>query len=324
VLHGACVIAARYPGGPFAHGLMLHHFYGGVHPNGQGAIDAEQFDAMLDFMGAERFLPAEEWQRRSTAGTLKPDDLCVTFDDALRCQTDIALPVLQARGLTAFWFVYSSVFDGVPERLEIYRYLRTVCYPDIERFYDAFDAALNASAYANETSTALKDFVPENYLVSSAFYTRRDRIFRFLRDKVLGQEKYFSIMDAMVARSDLDVPALSRLLWMQNTDLEQLAAQGHIVGLHSFSHPTVMANETAGRQLEEYGRNSEHIARVTGQKPRSISYPCSSYNEDTFSVMRALGVELGFRANMLKGAAGPLERPRADHADILTMMKTAS
>src|SRR4051812_1212306 len=103
---------------------MFHHFHGGAHARGQGAISAQQLDELLDFVGAGRILPALEWQERSTRGTLAPDDLCITFDDALRCQVDIALPVLESRGLTAFWFVYSSVFEGVRERLEIYRHVR--------------------------------------------------------------------------------------------------------------------------------------------------------------------------------------------------------
>ena len=37
----------------------------------------------------------------------------VTFDDNLKCQYDIALPILDKYSLKAFWFIYTSPLDGV-------------------------------------------------------------------------------------------------------------------------------------------------------------------------------------------------------------------
>jgi peptidoglycan/xylan/chitin deacetylase (PgdA/CDA1 family) len=310
-----------YPRGPFAHALMFHHFHGGAHPRGQGAISAEDFDAMIDFVGARRVLQAAEWQERSSRERLAPDDLCITFDDALRCQIDIALPVLEARGLTAFWFVYSSAVEGVSEGLEVYRYLRTAHFASIEEFYDAFDAELASSAFDAEVKKALAGFTPETYLAEYRFYSRRDRIFRYLRDRVLGEARYFSIMDAMVERSGLDRGALADLLWLKDDDLRHLGAAGHVVGLHSYSHPTLMAAEPVERQRTEYQRNREHILRATGRQPRAVAHPCGSYGPETLGILRDLGVELGFRADMTKGVGAPLERPRADHADVMAVMR---
>jgi peptidoglycan/xylan/chitin deacetylase (PgdA/CDA1 family) len=308
---------------PFAHGLMLHHFYGGIHPKGQGAISAEQFDAIIEFMGPERFLPAREWLRRSTRNLLSPDDLCITFDDALRCQIDIGLPVLEARGLTAFWFIYSSVFEGVVERLELYRYFRTVCFPDIDSFYDAFDDECRRSPFAEEASRALSACSAEHYLSDYAFYSPRDRKFRYLRDRALGKEKYFAIMDAMVARANLDRQVLAKLLWMQDEDLKRLASSGHVVGLHSYSHPTQIASEPREFQLAEYAKNRDHIVHVTGQQPTSVAHPCNSYGPETLAILNDMGIELGFRADSSGGPGSPLERPRVDHSDVLTTLNNA-
>ena len=63
---------------------------------------------MLRFVGLRNILPADEWMARATSDRLDENDLCLTFDDALRCQYDVALPVLEKYGLTAFWFVYSG------------------------------------------------------------------------------------------------------------------------------------------------------------------------------------------------------------------------
>lgn len=313
--------AARYPEGRFAHGLMFHHFHGGVHAPGQGAITSEEFDDLIEFADPSRILPALEWQERSRRGTLGPNDLCITFDDALRCQIDIALPVLEARGLTAFWFVYSSVFEGVIERLEVYRYVRTVCFPDVDSFYDAFDAAVARSVHGTSVDRARQDPQARDYLSEYAFYSPRDRWFRFVRDRVLGEAAYFEVMDAIVTDLRIDRANLARLLWMNEADLQRLGRTGHVVGLHSYTHPTRMAGASSERQRGEYTRNREHLERVLGCAPKTMSHPCNSYGPETLEILRDLGVELGFRANLLGGPGSALERPRADHADVLALAR---
>ena len=71
-------------------------------------------------------------------GRLEQQHLCLTFDDALLCQYDIAKPVMDRFGITGFWFVYSSVFQGELEILEIYRYIRCVYFDTIDKFYVGF------------------------------------------------------------------------------------------------------------------------------------------------------------------------------------------
>ena len=309
----------RYPKGPFAHGLMFHHFCDGVHARGQGAITAAEFDDLLEFVGPARILGAKEWEERSRRGELDCDDVCITFDDALRCQIDVALPVLEARGLTAFWFVYSSVFEGVQERLEVYRHIRTVYFSGIDKFYDAFDAEIAHSAYAGLVTEALAGVDPDRHLAGYSVYSRRDRMFRFVRDRVLQEDRYFAVMDAMLEKLAIDRSQLAQLLWMQDADLRRLSDAGHAVGLHSYSHPTRIAGTSIARQQSEYARNRDHLRRVLGSAPTSMAHPCNSYGPETLSILRDMGIELGFRANMQQGVGAALERPRADHADILAM-----
>ena len=109
-------------------GLMFHHFCGGRHAAGQGAITSEEFARIIEDAGPGNILQPEAWIAKSLAANSARNETCITFDDALRCQYDIALPVLEHYGLRAFWFIYSSVFEGVRERLEVYRHYRTVAF----------------------------------------------------------------------------------------------------------------------------------------------------------------------------------------------------
>ena len=157
------------------YGVMFHHFHSSTHPAGQGSISAEQLTAMIESIGPERILDAGEFLFRARNGWLNADDVCLTFDDNLRCQYDVALPVLKRFGLTAFWFVYTSVLQGNVEPLEVYRHFRMTRFASVDAFYDAFFAALQASEHGAIAEALLEEFNPRTYLAGFPFYSDADR-----------------------------------------------------------------------------------------------------------------------------------------------------
>lgn len=304
------------------HGVMFHHFHGGEHPAGQGSMSAADLEAMISFLGPKNILPAREWMDRALAGRLRPGELCLTFDDGLRCQWDVAYPVMKALGLDAFWFVYTSPLEGRVERLELYRYFRTVRYPGVADFYRAFDAAAAQGPHAGAVSAALAGFDPKSYLKDFPFYTDADRRFRFVRDQALGPARYDEVMDRMMTAAGFSTDGLAAKLWIDDAIVARLHAEGHVIGLHSHTHPTQLCALPPGEQEREYRLNSAHLAKVTGRAPNAMSHPCNSYDEGTLAFLKGFGLEFGFRANMaMAGAHGPLEHPREDHANILKAMR---
>ncbi len=127
----------------------------------------------------------------------------------------------------------------------------------------------------------------------------------------------------MIREHNYDVAGNSELLWMKRENIKDLCVRGHIVGLHSHTHNTLMASKPREWQMNEYSANKELIEAITGRKVISASYPCNSYNSDTLEIMRSLGIQLAFRANMSKEVieGSKLECPREDHANIVRMMK---
>jgi len=302
---------------------MFHHFHSDEHPVGQGSISADELDDMIDFLGAERIIGAGEWLNRASTNSLGDNELCLTFDDALRCQYDIALPVLEKRGLTAFWFVYSSVFEGSLVSLEVYRYFRHDAFASVEAFYSAFEDEVACSGDADLLADKTSDFDPNGFLSECSFYTDEDRRFRFIRDDVLGPDRYRVIMDSMMAKAGYDPRKLTPVLWMSGASLKRLDESGHIVGLHSHTHPTRIAELSAEEQFGEYRRNHQHLSGLLEKPVKSMSHPCNSYSETTLAILENLGIEMGFRADMTEVAdRGLLELPREDHANILSLMRS--
>jgi peptidoglycan/xylan/chitin deacetylase (PgdA/CDA1 family) len=294
---------------------MFHHFHDGrKHTAGQGSISACQLrEIIVSYRRTHTILSAGDWYAGAVGGTLSNGQVCLTFDDALRCQYDIALPVLDEFGIKAFWFVYTSPLDNVIEKLELYRYVRNTAFEDIEAFYRAFYKTAANSEFDSKIRIGLA-FFPGDYLPECGYYSREDKVFRYIRDKILGRDQYDHIMQTMITGLEIDMEGIKDSLWMDRTCIVALKEQGHLIGLHSHTHPTVMAQLSCQQQAEEYQLNCQKIRELIHDDVVCVSHPCNSYDYNTLKILSDLGIRIGFRANMALEKHSMLEYPRIDHA----------
>jgi peptidoglycan/xylan/chitin deacetylase (PgdA/CDA1 family) len=301
---------------------MFHHFTDLKHPAGQGAISAEELRSIIEYIGLENILSAHEWLERVRTHSGLDGKVCLTFDDALRCQLDVALPVLKEFGLSGFWFVYTGhIFDGQLPRLELYRHFRITQYKDVTDFYADFFKTCIAK-YGHCVRDWLTDFDRSKYPNYGPYYSDEDCCFRELRDQVLTREQYFTLMDELMARHECNLCEIQEQVMLSADHIRHLDLNGQVVGMHSHTHPTVLAALPTSDQYAEYASNSAAIQRITGRRPSSLSHPSNSYNASTLDILRCLGVFLGFRANMDQIYYTTLELPREDHSTILLETKT--
>jgi len=300
---------------------MFHHFHDENHPPSQGSISSVEFEEMIDWLQARRtILSPDEYLRRLGRGQLKNSDICLSFDDALLCQFEVAIPVLKRRGLQAFFFVYSSLFDGDPDPLEIYRYFRTTYFSSIDDFYEIFFGRIER-LLGNRFRLSMSEYQKLNYLNGFSFYTSNDKWFRFLRDQVLTKSEYSSVMNLIMESYNFNVGDICNKLWMCSENLKELDGDGHMIGLHSYSHPTTMHRLLLEEQRTEYFKNYQHLSSVIGKPITSMAHPCGNYNDDTLKVLDELGIEIGFLSNCnVNKIKSKFEIPREDHANILKEM----
>ncbi len=304
------------------HGIMFHHFHDEkIHPPGQGSITAEELKDILKFYGkTNTILSAEDWYEKAVSNKLSSDDICLTFDDNLRCQFDIALPVLESLNLRVFWFIYTSPFDNIIEGLEVYRYFRSTAFKGIDEFYDAFYHLIRSSSVNSKVEKGFKSF-PEDYLMEYAFYSKPDRIFRYIRDCVLTKKEYAEIMEGMISASGMDIKRIKDNLWMDKDCLRLLKEKGHFIGLHSHTHPTLMNQLSRKDQEFEYKTNYSKIKGIIGNDIVSMSHPCNSYNAVTLEILNELGIKIAFRADMRLKKHSRLEFARIDHAYLVKELR---
>ena len=290
---------------------------------GQGSITASQFDQIVREIGVANILDPIVWMEKFSQSTLQPGETCITFDDALLGQFDHALPILDYYGIKAFWFVYSSVFEGKMEVLEVYRRFRNCYFLDFDDFYKNF---LNEckSQYPHIENIVHKIDPDRIDLISAKFpfYSKKDIVFRLLRDDHLTHIQYCSVMDELISKKNLTMQSLGKGLWLNNRHIKKLAQEGHVIGLHGYDHVTAMAELSHEAQLDQYQRNMEHLEEVIGIRPNTMAHPNNSFCDTTLEILRDLSVQLGFRSNMdncicPENPNFELLVPRIDHSRLL-------
>ena len=294
----------------------------------QGSISLEDLEELLQFVGVQRFLTPMQWLEKLENDRLGPQDLCLTFDDGLLSQFEIALPLLEEYRLNAFWFIYSGVFEEQIQlgKLEIYRAFRCKYFPTVDDFYTVFIRRVFDTGFGEKTSEVLTEARIHEFLSAYPIYSVNDVKFRFVRDLVLGRQEYERIMDDLIHGYGANLHDLAKGLWMSDEQLKYLTEQGHVVGLHSYSHPTALAELPYTDQQEEYQMNYQHILRVCGRPPVAVAHPTNSYSQETIEILSDLGICCGFRSNMaatnVMGERSPnrYEMAREDHANIQRMV----
>ena len=93
-----------------SHGIMFHHFHSKKHNKSQGSISALEFVKIIKFLGRENILSPEEYLFKLNSNKLNKKEICLTFDDSLKSQYDVALPILDDFNLKAFWFVLAICY----------------------------------------------------------------------------------------------------------------------------------------------------------------------------------------------------------------------
>lgn len=281
------------------HGIMFHGFHGGPHvPDGSGTVSAEDLERVIVRVGRNCILSPEDWIRKSSKGCLPAEAVCLTFDDGLKSQIDIALPVLQAYDLQAFWFVNSAPLEGKIQKLDVFRRFRFRCFSSVDEYYSLFFQSMSLDFNSKFNSSNFHEF-SQKYQKLFPFYTTNDIKYRYIRDSILQRNDYESLVLKIISDRGESMESLSADLWLNESDIKSLVSLNHEIGLHSFDHPTNLESLTYEEQYEQYHRNYEGLRKIAG-RISSAAHPCGSYSIQTLEILRQLGVTLAFNSTMSK------------------------
>lgn len=304
-----------------SHGIMFHHFHSSVHPRRPGSISSSELERLLVNLGSHHnILQPSDFLERLAGKKLGPEDVVLTFDDSLKSQFDVAMPVLEAFDYEAIFFVYSAASGELPPPpLELFAAFRASEFEGFEDFYEEFLQVCSKSI--PDILRRLRTDFRHDYLNNYAFYSLKEKHFRFIRDELLGEENYSKLMFQQMAQHErFDPTSVGENLFMSEENLRSLLEKNHQLGLHSHSHPTSMATLAEEIQRDEYQKNYEYLNEKFSISPSWVAHPCGSYSKVTLEILFELGVQAGFRDSMTAGPFNTkLEIPREDHANLSSL-----
>ena len=274
----------------FYHGVMFHYFHNGkgIHKKTQGSIDKNQLSGIIKKIGRKNILDADIFLNRHIEKKLKPTDVCLTFDDGLKSQVDIALPVLNDYKIKSFFFVGTSQFTNETSYIELFRFFRN------NFFKNNIDLELNQ--IFNKELASLKKLKSK-----FPYYSIEDLKFRMIRDKFLTKSEYEKINFKMFKDKNFLYKKFEKKFYMNKNDLKIIDKNNHIIGLHSHSQFHRIGKLSTKIQLKEYKKNIYLLANILN-KPKNyfktMSHPNGSYSPKTLKILKNLGIKLGFKQIM--------------------------
>ncbi len=314
----------------FYHGIMFHHFHDHQkYLKGQGTISKNQFIRIIDFVGKENILNGKEFIQKLKTGKLKKNDLCLTFDDSAKSQIDIALPILKKLNIKGIFFVHTSIFDKSQNLLEIFRVFRNSYKKGMNYFYKDFYKILNRKKDLN-IFFKINDGLIKSLKKKFSFYSIDDIKFRLVRDRFLSSKLYEKLMKNLMKKRNFRYKQKMKNLFFSKKDLKNLVKLGHVIGLHSHSHPTLLEKFNYSDQKKEYNTNIFELTKILPKNYniQCMAHPSGSYNSETLEILKKLNIKVGFKQimtiekekGMKKINNSLLEIAREDHSNILKKM----
>lgn len=281
--------------------IVNYHYLGDErqYPQGIYPISPERFTRQLAIIGRHfSFVSEAQILEAVQGGKPLPERAClISFDDGLRSQYEVALPLLTARGIPALFFVNGSPYreERAPLVHKIH-WCRAHLSPRafLDRVTDAYRGITGARLDLDSLA-----FRSDELRTHYHYDSLEEAKVKFVLDRGFGDP---AVREAVVARIFAAIAPredeFCRSFYIPREGLRELSRLGYL-GIHTYSHkPLALYSLSVCR--EEIERCMAIMPKILGKDaPRiaSISYPYGnkeiipSFITET---VRAAGLSLGF------------------------------
>ena len=246
--------------------------------------------AQIELLGADFTFVSRDQLLGAVAGRRElPERACLlTFDDGLRCQVELALPVLERLGAPAVFFV-----PGAPlaERrvLAVHKLHALRERLPEDEFEVRLDAAL-AAAGAEPPAVAV-EHARRHYRYDTPSAAR----VKYLLNMALPRRVRDEVVESLFA-AEFAEQVFAEQLYADRNQIAELERDHRAIGSHSYAHEplTALSDDELPRDLR---RAREFLAEVTGSPPLALSYPygtASTVDRRVAAAARGAGFVAGF------------------------------
>jgi peptidoglycan/xylan/chitin deacetylase (PgdA/CDA1 family) len=271
--------------------LMYHRVLAEADPLLPDEPDAATFAMQMDLVKRLcNVISLPEAAERLAQDSLPPRALAITFDDGYRNNLETAAPILEARGLTASFFIATGFIDGGCMFNDVVLEALRLSPGEL----DLTDIGLGRHEFP--------DTVARQRALSG----------------ILPKLKYFDPSQREAATERLAERAgLARLprLMMNEDELRRLAGMGMDIGGHTVNHP-ILTKVSYAHALTEITECKRRLEEILEQRVTSFAYPNGrpgeDYVADHVSAVRdaAYSIAVTTSSGAARRASDPYQLPR--------------
>lgn len=258
--------------------IMFHHFHNIDDDNYiKGSVSDKNFEELILKIGVDNIIDFDMWIDKYNNKTLK-NEIAFSFDDGLKCQFDIALPILEKYKIKAGWSIVTSTLENKNLILEELKFIQKK-FDKEECFYDKFKKIVNKSY----------DLIKaQNYRKEIKFYSKNEREFRYIRDNLCSNEE----LKKVINNFNLKI----KNLFMNEDELRKIISLNHTICNHTHNHFTNFNNlsydeikkeiQLAKDILINYGINNNYFTVPFGFNNKYVGKIC-----DEIGISNILGIK---------------------------------
>ena len=235
--------------------IMFHDLHDNYDKGTQGSVNNKEFYKILDFIQEkENITNASELNGLSEKEILTK--LFITFDDGLKSQHEIGAKILNAKRITACFFIHTAPLNNDFDVHQILRIFRnSSIFNSVEDFNKIFLEYLFKNIDEKKHAEINLLFDDSSYLSQFTFYSLNDRKLRYIRDFHLSHNEYKDLSLDFIRNNNADVDSLIKETYMNEESILNLHRKGHHIGLHSHSHASNLKSLSEDEQKEEIQKN---------------------------------------------------------------------
>jgi peptidoglycan/xylan/chitin deacetylase (PgdA/CDA1 family) len=224
--------------------------------------------AQLKFL-KKRFtiLPLDELVERIKRGKTTNGLASVTFDDGYVSVLDYGIPVLNALGISATFFLSTRLIESQTFWRDKVRYLINT------------NLVVDFLSYASEINPAFSRVTP------SRFYSETKD------PKIVNSKVVEDIMDDYLSSAGIQMESIARRVYCSVEDFRKIPSDQLVVGNHGHSH-YVLSSMTMDEQYEDIVLGKKLIKNFELPVSSVFSIPFGTprdFNKDTLNILRDLG-----------------------------------
>lgn len=272
--------------------ILFHHFHSlNRFYESPGSLTEDSFNKFIK-LNKNKIISASNLNNKQN------NKFLLTFDDGLKCQYKIALPILEEHKIKSIFFFFTNHLCGEHYTIENIRFFKYQYYSNTKEYFKHFVKVCEEKFQKkidpkNKKIRKLINF----YKKQSPYYLKEEVYIKILRDNILSEGQYIKIIKRMMKDKKLSVVKLSDKLYMNEKDIYNISKLNHVIGLHSHWHSHKNYCFSKSKEKEDYKKNKYILEKIIKKKIITASYPFGNFTKNSQYILNQLDIKFAFLKN---------------------------